>query len=147
MLFQEIDRQATAANVIRFLDRPMNHYLALAGKNRADLRSPILDSQPKGTPAGNSAEERMMNVWLAEQIVECTALAIQHSRTRYRELLLGKYAVEEVAASDVAEALHIGATTFTDRQREALNEFADRFEFQLIKRGLNKEVPDLHVYR
>lgn len=146
-LFREVDRRATAWRVIRFLDRPLDHYLALSGKHRADLKSPILDSQPKGSPTGNANEERMVNIWLATQVVECTALAMQHSRQKCQDVLLGKYAVDEMRSGELAEALHLSATTFTERQQEALNEFADRFEFWLVKRGLENEVPDLHVYQ
>lgn len=146
-LFREIDRHATAWRVIRFLDKPLDHYLALSGKRRADLKSPVLDSQPKGTPSGNVSEERMMNIWLAEQVIECTMLAMQHSRKQCQDLLLGKYAIEQMASSDLAEALHVSSTTFSERHQEALNEFADRFEYWINKRGLEDEVPDLHVYR
>lgn len=146
-LFREIDRHATTWRVIRFLDKPLDHYLALSGKRRADLKSPVLDSQPKGTPSGNVNEERMMNIWLAEQVIECTMLAMQHSRKQCQDLLLGKYAIEQMASSDLAEALHVSSTTFSERHQEALNEFADRFEYWINKRGLEDEVPDLHVYR
>lgn len=147
LLFKDIDRRATAWRVIHFLNDQLDHYLALSGKHRADLKSPVLDSQPKGTPSGNANEDRMINIWLAGQVVDCVALAMQHSRKQCQDVLLGQYTVDEMSNNELAEALHLSTTTFTERKQEALNEFADRLEYWITKRGLTGEVPDLHVYR
>lgn len=147
LLFKDIDRRATAWRVIHFLNDQLDHYLALSGKHRADLKSPVLDSQPKGTPSGNASEDRMINIWLAGQVVDCVALAMQHSRKQCQDVLLGQYTVDKMSNNELAEALHLSTTTFTERKQEALNEFADRLEYWVTKRGLTGEVPDLHVYR
>ena len=147
LLFKDIDRRATARHVVHFLNDQLDHYLALSGKHRADLKSPILDSQPKGTPSDNANEDRMINIWLAGQVVDCVALAMQHSRKQCQDVLLGEYTVDEMSNNELAEALHLSTTTFTERKQEALNEFADRFEYWIAKRGLTGEVPDLHVYQ
>lgn len=53
-LFREIDCHATAWRVIRFLDKSLDHYLALSGKRRADLKSPSWTHNQKGRRAGTS---------------------------------------------------------------------------------------------
>lgn len=144
-LFREIDCHATAWRVIRFLDKSLDHYLALSGKRRADLKSPVLDSQPKGTPNGNVNEERMMNIWLAEQVVDCVGQAMRNLTSESQRILLSRYS-DSMMVYKIAEELSYSASTFTRRQEKALCEFADRFEFQVIKHGLQDEVVDLHVY-
>lgn len=144
-LFREIDRHATAWRVIRFLDKPLDHYLALSGKRRADLKSPVLDSQPKGTPSGNVNEERMMNIWLAEQVVDCVGSAMRNMTKESQKILLNRYS-DQMLTYAIAQTLSISSATYSRKQERALCEFADRFEYQVVKHGIVKEVSDLHVY-
>ncbi|WP_048340229.1 ArpU family phage packaging/lysis transcriptional regulator [Limosilactobacillus fermentum] len=144
-LFREIDRHATAWRVIRFLDKPMDHYLALSGKRRADLKSPVLDSQPKGTPTGNASENRMLNIWLAEQVVDCVGCAMRNMTKESQRILLSRYS-DQMLTYNIARELSISSSTYSRKQEEALCEFADRFEFQLVKHGIHTEIDDLHVY-
>lgn len=144
-LFREIDRHATAWRVIRFLDKPMDHYLALSGKRRADLKSSVLDSQPKGTPTGNASENRMLNIWLAEQVVDCVGCAMRNMTKESQRILLSRYS-DQMLTYNIARELSISSSTYSRKQEKALCEFADRFEFQLVKHGIHTEIDDLHVY-
>ncbi|AYP98131.1 ArpU family transcriptional regulator [Limosilactobacillus fermentum] len=144
-LFREIDRHATAWRVIRFLDKPMDHYLALSGKRRADLKSSVLDSQPKGTPTGNASEDRMLNIWLAEQVVDCVGCAMRNMTKESQRILLSRYS-DQMLTYNIARELSISSSTYSRKQEKALCEFADRFEFQLVKHGIHTEIDDLHVY-
>lgn len=144
-LFREIDRHATARRVIKFLDRPLDHYLAMSGKNRADLKSPILDSQPKGTLSGNANENRMVNIWLAGQVVDCVGSAIRNMTRESQKILLSRYS-DQMLTYNIAQELNISSATYSRKQERALCEFADRFEYQVVKHGIVKEVSDLHVY-
>lgn len=144
-LFREIDCHATAWRVIRFLDKPMDHYLALSGKRRADLKSSVLDSQPKGTPTGNASEDRMLNIWLAEQVVDCVGCAMRNMTKESQRILLSRYS-DQMLTYNIARELSISSSTYSRKQEKALCEFADRFEFQLVKHGIHTEIDDLHVY-
>lgn len=144
-LFEPIDRKATACNVRNFFDHQLDHYLALSGKHRGDLKSPVSDGQPSGSPIGNSTENRMMNIWLAEQIIDCVGKAMRNCTERSRLLLLGKYA-ENRTSYQTAELLNSSASTFTREQEDALNEFADRFEYQLVHHAIDEDVKDLHIF-
>ncbi|MEK1415214.1 ArpU family transcriptional regulator [Limosilactobacillus fermentum] len=144
-LFREIDRHATAWRVIRFLDKPMDHYLALSGKRRADLKSPVLDSQLKGAPTGNASEDRMLNIWLAEQVVDCVGCAMRNMTRESQKILINRYS-DQMLTYNIAQELNISAATYSRKQERALCEFADRFEFQVMKHNIIGEVSDLHVY-
>ena len=47
---------------------------------------------------------------------------------------------------NIARELSISSATYSRKQEKALCEFADRFEFQLVKHGIHTEIADLHVY-
>lgn len=144
-LLREVNLKATASNVRDFFNDQLDRYLALSGKHRADLKSPVSDGQPSGSPVGNSTENRMMNIWLAEQIVDCVGKAMCNCTKKSQQLLLGRYA-DDMLAYQVAIELNISTATFSRDQINALNEFADRYEYQLVLHHIQDEVRDLHIY-
>lgn len=87
----------------------------------------------------------MMNIWLAEQIVDCVGKAMCNCTKKSQQLLLGRYA-DDMMAYQVAMELNISASTFKRDSVGALNEFADRYEFQLVKHHIQDETKDLHIY-
>lgn len=144
-LIPKVNLKATASNVRNFFNDQLDRYLALSGKHRADLKSPVSDGQPSGSPVGNSTENRMINIWLAEQIVDCVGKAMCNCTKKSQQLLLGRYA-DGMLAYQVAMELNLSSATFSRDQVSALNEFADRFEYQLVQHRIQDEVKDLHVY-
>jgi ArpU family phage transcriptional regulator len=142
---REVNLKATASNVRDFFNDQLDRYLALSGKHRADLKSPVSDGQPSGSPVGNSTENRMMNIWLAEQIVDCVGKAMCNCTKKSQQLLLSRYA-DDMLAYQVAMELNISTATFSRDQINALNEFADRYEYQLVLHHIQDEVRDLHIY-
>ena len=145
VLLRDVNLKATASNVRDFFNDQLDRYLALSGKHRADLKSPVSDGQPSGSPVGNSTENRMMNIWLAEQIVDCVGKAMCNCTKKSQQLLLGRYA-DDMLAYQVAMELNISTATFSRDQIYALNEFADRYEYQLVLHHIQDEVRDLHIY-
>lgn len=141
----DIDYVATAKKVTNFLDKKLDRYLALSGKQRYDLKSPAMDGMPKVPTKGNASENRMLNIWLAETVVDCVGQAMRNLTSESQRILLSRYS-DSMMVYKIAEELSYSASTFTRRQEKALCEFADRFEFQVIKHGLQDEVVDLHVY-
>ena len=141
----DIDYVATAKKVTNFLDKKLDRYLALSGKQRFDLKSPAMDGMPKVPTKGNASENRMLNIWLAETVVDCVGQAMRNLTSESQRILLSRYS-DSMMVYKIAEELSYSASTFTRRQEKALCEFADRFEFQVIKHGLQDEVVDLHVY-
>lgn len=144
-LHLEIDSQKTAKNVARFLDKKLDHYLALSGKRRFDLKSPEIDGMPKPVAHGNASENRMLNIWLAENVVECVGMAIRNMNIESRRILIKRYS-ESMTVYNIATELNYSASTYTRRREKALCEFADRFEYQVIRHQIEGEVDDLHEY-
>lgn len=141
----DIDYVATAKKVTNFLDKKLDRYLALSGKQRFDLKSPSMDGMQKAPTKGNASENRMININIAENVVDCVGQAMRNLTSESQQILLSRYS-ESMMVYKIAEELNYSASTFTRRQEKALCEFADRFEFQVIKHGLQDEVVDLHVY-
>lgn len=145
VLFQEIDRQATARRVAHFFDKKLDRYLALSGKRRYDLKSPSMDGMPKAPSHGNGSESRMLNIWLAEEVVDCVGCAMRNMTKESQRILLSRYS-DQMLTYNIARELSISSSTYSRKQEKALCEFADRFEFQLVKHGIHTEIDDLHVY-
>lgn len=141
----EIDCQETAKNVTNFLGKDLDRYLALSGKHRFDLKSPEIDGMPKAPSHGNASENRILNIWLAEEVVDCVGCAMKNMTAESRQILLKRYS-DQMLTYNIAKNLNISAATYGRKQEKALCEFADRFEYQLVKHGIHTEIEDLHVY-
>ncbi|PWT34787.1 ArpU family transcriptional regulator [Limosilactobacillus reuteri] len=142
----DIDCLKTARKVTNFLDKKLDRYLALSGKQRFDLKSPEMDGMPKAPSRGNGSENRMLNIWLAEEVVDCVGCAMRNMTKESQRILLSRYS-DQMMVYKIAQELNYSASTYTRRQEKALCEFADRFEFQVIRHGIHTEVADLHVYK
>lgn len=142
---KDIDCQATARRVTRFFDEKLDHYLALSGKQRFDLKSLAMDGMPKAPPKGNSSENRMLTIWLASEVVDCVGCAMRNMTKESQKILLSRYS-DQMLTYNIARELNISAATYSRKQERALCEFADRFEFQVMKHNIVREVSDLHVY-
>ena len=142
----DIDCLKTARKVTDFLDKKLDRYLALSGKQRFDLKSPGMDGMPKAPSHGNVSENRMLNIWLAEEVVDCVGCAMRNMTKESQRILLSRYS-DQMMVYKIAQELNYSASTYTRRQEKALCEFADRFEFQVIRHGIHTEVADLHVYK
>ena len=142
----DIDCLKTARKVTNFLDKKLDRYLALSGKQRFDLKSPGMDGMPKAPSHGNGSENRMLNIWLAEEVVDCVGCAMRNMTKESQRILLSRYS-DQMMVYKIAQELNYSASTYTRRQEKALCEFADRFEFQVIRHNIHTEVADLHVYK
>lgn len=142
----DIDCLKTARKVTEFLEKKLDRYLALSGKQRFDLKSPGMDGMPKAPSRGNGSENRMLNIWLAEEVVDCVGCAMRNMTKESQRILLSRYS-DQMMVYKIAQELNYSASTYTRRQEKALCEFADRFEFQVIRHGIHTEVADLHVYK
>ena len=142
----DLDCLKTARKVTEFLEKKLDRYLALSGKQRFDLKSPGMDGMPKAPSHGNGSESRMLNIWLAEEVVDCVGCAMRNMTKESQRILLSRYS-DQMMVYKIAQELNYSASTYTRRQEKALCEFSDRFEFQIIRHGIHTEGADLHVYK
>ena len=141
----DIDCLKTARKVTEFLEKKLDRYLALSGKRRFDLKSPSMDGMPKVPTKGNASENRMLAIWLAENVVDCVGQAMRNLTSESQQILLSRYS-DQMLTYNIAQELSISSATYSRKQEQALCEFADRFEFQVFKHNIQAEVADLHVY-
>ncbi len=123
----DIDCLKTARKVTDFLDKKLDRYLALSGKQRFDLKSPGMDGMPKAPSHGNGSENRMLNIWLAEEVVDCVGCAMRNMTKESQRILLNRYS-DQMLTYNIARELSISSATYSRKQEKALCEFADRFE-------------------
>lgn len=142
---KDIDCQATARRVTHFFDKKLDRYLALSGKRRYDLKSPAIDGMPKAPAKGNASENRLLAIWLASEVVDCVGSAMRNMTRESQKILINRYS-DQMLTYNIAQELNISAATYSRKQERALCEFADRFEYQVMKHNIIGEVSDLHVY-
>ena len=122
----DIDCLKTARKVTEFLEKKLDRYLALSGKQRFDLKSPGMDGMPKAPSHGNGSENRMLNIWLAEEVVDCVGCAMRNMTKESQRILLSRYS-DQMLTYNIARELSISSSTYSRKQEKALCEFADRF--------------------
>lgn len=140
----DIDTKATASNVRRFLTHDLSKYLALAGVQRDNLKSPLLSGMPKAAPAGNSTEDHYVDVILAETIIDCIKRAIANCTLTSKLILTACY-LDEKSDWQIARQLDYSLSRYKDLKQRALCEFAGRYQYQAMNAGLSDG--NLNVYK
>lgn len=125
----KIDQEKTAQNVKSFFTDDFKHYLNLANKHLSDISSPTLDPNNMGGHDGlNHQDERMVVNLDAQNCVK----AVNHtiSSCGYpSNTILYLYFIKRMSNDSIAQRLGYQSTRFIEIKKEALVEFAERFDF------------------
>lgn len=128
----EIDYEATARKTDRFLERDLERCLRYSGKHRTDLASPKFDATGAAGSHDNTVELKVVRGLDAEAIVQAVALTIDNcsssGRQPFKQILVARY-IHQLPEWAVAEKIGYSTARTRVLKRQALNEFADRFEF------------------
>lgn len=140
----DIDKQATASRVRQFLTKKLDDYLALAGEQRENLKSPSITGMPKAQPIGNATEDHYLDVIIAEATIDCVKRAIANCTLFSREIITLRY-LDCLADWKVANRLGYSSTQYKSLKRKALCEFAGRYRYQAMSAGIDDG--QLNVYK
>lgn len=125
----KIDQEKTAQNVKAFFTDDFKHYLNLANKHLSDISSPTLDPNNMGGHDGlNHQDERMVVNLDAQNCVK----AVNHtlnSCSYPSNTILYLYFIKKMSNDSIAQRLGYQSTRFIEIKKEALVEFAERFDF------------------
>lgn len=125
----KIDQEKTAQNVKAFFTDDFKHYLNLANKHLSDISSPTLDPNNIGGHDGlNHPDERMVVNLDAQNCVK----AVNHtlnSCSYPSNTILYLYFIKKMSNDSIAQRLGYQSTRFIEIKKEALVEFAERFDF------------------
>lgn len=125
----KIDQEKTAQNVKAFFTDDFKHYLNLANKHLSDISSPTLDPNNTGGHDGlNHQDERMVVNLDAQNCVK----AVNHtlnSCSYPSNTILYLYFIKKMSNDSIAQRLGYQSTRFIEIKKEALVEFAERFDF------------------
>lgn len=141
----DIDTKETAKNVDAFLRNDFIKYARLCGLTRADLQSPTITGMPSGSNFGNSAENKMMRIFEAEDIVKSVKETICKKCSAKSSKILSLCYLSNMLNWQVARRLDYSTSRFAELKRCALCEFADFFDYYRYRYDL--KVSDLHVYK
>lgn len=140
----DIDDQATASKVRKFLTKDLDKYLALSGAQRDNLKSPTITGMPKATPVGNATEDHFLDVIIAEVTIDCVKRAIANCTLTSRNILTLCY-LDCLTDWKVAQRLDYSPSRYNDLKRKALCEFAGRYRYQAMHAGISDS--ELNVYK
>ena len=125
----KIDQEKTAQNVKAFFTDDFKHYLNLANKHLSDISSPTLDPNNMGGHDGlNHQDERMVVNLDAQNCVK----AVNHTLSSCSypsNTILYLYFIKKMSNDSIAQRLGYQSTRFIEIKKEALVEFAERFDF------------------
>ena len=125
----KIDQEKTAQNVKAFFTDDFKHYLNLANKHLSDISSPTLDPNNMGGHDGLNHQDERMAVNLDAQ--NCVK-AVNHtlnSCSYPSNTILYLYFIKKISNDSIAQRLGYQSTRFIEIKKEALVEFAERFDF------------------
>lgn len=136
----EVDSKATANNVRNFLTFKFEHFQNYAGLNVSDLSvvddshlsSPKMDASGVSSHGGiNHTESSFNRIMEAEQACKAIYKSIKNcrnnSRQPYQDILTKAY-LENEDDYKIQSELGYGESQYFIKKRQALCEFADRFE-------------------
>lgn len=125
----KINRDKTAQAVKDFFINDFDHYLNLSNMHLSDISSPTLD--PNGVVAHdgmNHMEERMVINIDARACVMAVNQSIQSCMYKHA-IIIYLYFIEGKSNDSIAKRLHYQTTQFHSVKKDALVEFAERFEY------------------
>lgn len=133
----DIDLFKTAENVDWFLQHGLEKAVRVVNINIADLKSPSMDGLPKAPNFSNTFEEKMVQYIDSRNLVEGFKRVYPNCNIITQKIIKCLY-LQGMDNQTVMQLLDYEHSRYADIKRNALNEFADRYEMQ-------PGCPDLHV--
>lgn len=129
-LLPEIDR-TKSRNKARKVLIPYRRLARVAGRSLSDIKSPVITDMPKGTPFGNTQEDKNVYVIDARVEVEEIERAVTNLTQECFEVIYYTYLSKETHTNlDIAASVFgsISANkTVERRQREGLLQFCESY--------------------
>ena len=138
-LLDKLDYDATAKRVDYYLTVVVMRLLRIANESPAALKSPNMDGMPRSPHYENVNETKMQKYIDAKTEINAVGMVIMRCSSMAQTILTKLY-INHLPNVIVYESIGYSRSQFAHLKKEALNEFADRFE--CVKGGR-----DLHVFR
>lgn len=133
----DIDLVKTAENVDNFLNHGLERAVRVVNINITDLQSPSLDGLPKAPNFSNTFEDKMVQYIDSRNLVEGFKRVYPNCNIITQKIIKCLY-LQGMSNQAMMQLLDYEHSRYADIKRNALNEFADRYEMQ-------PGCPDLHV--
>lgn len=125
----KINKEKTAQAVKDFFANDFDHYLNLSNMHLSDISSPTLDPNGVVVHDGmNHMDERMIINIDAQACVVAVNHSIQSCSYKHA-IIIYLYFIKNKTNDEIAERLRYQTTQFHAVKKEALVEFAERFEY------------------
>ena len=137
-LLDKLDYDATAKRVDYYLTVIVARLLRIANESPAALKSPNMDGMPRCPHYEGVSETKMQKYIDAKTEINAVGMVIMRCSSMAQTILTKLY-INHLPNVVVCDTIGYSHSQFAHLKKEALNEFADRFE--CVKGGR-----DLHVY-
>ena len=148
-IFNDIDTKATAKNVDHFLRKQLPHIMLRCGRNITDLSSPKLSLTPVSTSMRTDRQETMIiNGIELEHVVQAVHNSILACSAISKIILMDIYIHQYTVDRTLMDIPYERSQYFHKIKPTALNELADKYDFQQLKCKVSQEnIIDLHIYK
>lgn len=148
MLFSEVDEKETVKKARNFFNYDLDKYLLLSDDNRASLKSPIIDGQPKGSNF-DSNDYKVLKVIDAQKIIQSVSKAISNLQDNrkhpYKTIIINRY-INSLSIEQLGYKIGCSNSHTALLVNKALIEFATRFLVEQLNSQVSKPI-DLTVYK
>ena len=146
--YAEVNTIATYRNADKFLKFKLPRLVRRSGYSLSDLSSPQLSLTKVQTSNGNVQEDRLVDSFEIDKIVEAVYQSINHCTPLSKKILIYSY-IKCIPQTQLMFQLPYASTHYYAYDKpNALNEFADLYEFYQKYYKVDKEDKiDLHIYK
>ena len=148
-IFSDINTKATAKNVDHFLRKQLPHIMLRCGRNITKLSSPKLSLTPVSTSRRTDLQESIIvNAMEFEHVVQAVHSSILACSDVSKTILLDIYINQYTVDRTLMDIPYERTQYFHKIKPTALNELADKYDFQQLKCKVSQEnIIDLHIYK
>lgn len=123
----------TIINTRIFFNKKLDNLIAIADRHKMDLLPENLENLH---PFDN---DYPFNLRYAERITYCVAMALNSCSKPYQKIIITCY-LKCIPDNKQFNQYNISRSTYYRQKHQALNEFSQRFNFYVVKEGINPPV-------
>lgn len=148
-IYNDIDTKATAKSVDYFLKKQLPRLMRRCGHSITELSSPRLSLTPVSTSSRTDLQESIIiNAIEIDHVINAIHKTIFSCSKLSQIVLLDNYIHCYSAEKTIFDLPYSRSQYFHKIKPTALNEFADKYDFQQLNCKVSKEnLIDLHIYK
>lgn len=148
-IYNDIDTKATTKNVDYFLKKQLPRLMRRCGHSITELSSPKLSLTPVSTSSRADLQESIIiDAIEIDHVIDAIHKTIFSCSDISKTILIDNYIRNYSVDRTLMDIPYEQAYYYRKLKPKALNEFADKYDFQQLNCKVSKEnLIDLHIYK